>query len=138
MITIVVSRTFLQITSARTNIRNLLSWHQLFNQTIICLYIIIFFFQFKPRKHIRFYPFAETKNLCVCHDIDLYLEKMNEWQKKLKLKLVLSLVSSHKAVLTGTMTRCLKEVLRMRGIDTKTFMGCSTRATSSFKAKILG
>ena len=57
--------------------------------------------------------------------------------KKNKTRLLLSLVNSHKEALTGTMSRWLMKVLKMRGIDTKTFTGCSTRTISSFKANIL-
>ena len=31
----------------------------------------------KQKKPLKFYPFRENKNLCVCHHIDLYLDKRN-------------------------------------------------------------
>ena len=35
----------------------------------------------KLTNPIKFIPFDTNKNICVCHHIDLYLEKTKEWHK---------------------------------------------------------
>ena len=35
----------------------------------------------RQRKPMKFYPFRENANFCVCHHIDLYLDKMKEFHK---------------------------------------------------------
>ena len=53
----------------------------------------------KPRNPIKFIPFGTNKNLCVCHHIDLYLEKTKEWHKT-EPQFLISVISPHRGVST--------------------------------------
>ena len=33
----------------------------------------------RERQPLKFYPFRENKNLCVCHHVDLHLDKMKDF-----------------------------------------------------------
>ena len=59
----------------------------------------------KLRKTIIFIPFDPNKNLlCVCHHIDLYLERKKEWHKT-EPQLLLSFIGTHPGVSTLTISR---------------------------------
>ena len=36
----------------------------------------------RERQPLKFYPFRGNKNLCVCHHVDLCLDKMKDFHKK--------------------------------------------------------
>ena len=91
----------------------------------------------KPRSSIKFIPLDTNKNLCVCHHIDLYLEKTKEWHKT-DPQLLLSFIGPHLGVSTLTISRWIITVLNLSGIDTRTFASDSTRSASSSKAKTSG
>ena len=48
----------------------------------------------RQKKPLKFYSFRENKNLCVCHPIDLYLDKMRE-SHKIEIQLLLSFIKPH-------------------------------------------
>ena len=57
----------------------------------------------RQKKPLKIYPFRENKNLCVCHHIDLYLDKMKEFHK-IETQLLLSFVKPHKGFTTQTIS----------------------------------
>jgi len=88
----------------------------------------------KKRPPIKFEPFPENKNLCVCSCIDNYLQRTSTWRKE-ENQLLLSFINPHGSVKPGTVSRWITEVLSNAGIDITIFTGHSTRASSSSKAK---
>ena len=92
--------------------------------------------QGKLRPPVELIQFSD-KNLCVCHHIDVYLERTEAWRKN-EGQLLLSFISPHKFVTTQTVSRWIVEVLSLSGIDTSVFKAHSTRSTSSSKARLLG
>ena len=58
----------------------------------------------RQRKPLKFYPFKEDKNLCVCHHIDLYLDRVKHFRKE-ETQLLLSFIQPHKSVATSTISR---------------------------------
>lgn len=63
---------------------------------------------------------------CVCHHVDLYIERTKEYHKK-ELQLLLRSLDSHKAISNSTVSCWIIEVLGLAGIDTKSFTAHSTR-----------
>ena len=57
----------------------------------------------KLRSPIKFIPFGTNKNLCVCHQIDLYLEKTKEWHKT-EPQLLLSFICPHRGISTSAIS----------------------------------
>jgi len=55
------------------------------------------------RPVIKFEHFLD-KNLCVCHHIDLYLERSKSWRKE-ETQLLISFIKPHKAVTTASVSR---------------------------------
>ena len=91
----------------------------------------------KLRTPIKNIPCDTNKNLCICHNIDLYLEKTKEWHKT-ESQLLLSFIGLHGGVSTSTISRWIITVLNLSSIDTRTFTNHSTRSTSNSKAKAFG
>ena len=91
----------------------------------------------RKRNSEEILPFDPNKNLCVCHHIDLYLEKTKEWHKT-DPELLSSFIGPHLGISTLTISRWIITVLNLSGIDTKTFVSHSTRSASSSKAEASG
>ena len=89
------------------------------------------------KKPLKFYPFRENKNLCVCHHIDLYLDKMKEFHK-IDAHLILSFIKPHKGVKTQTISRRILEILNLSGINTEVFTSDSIRSANTSNAKPSG
>lgn len=79
----------------------------------------------KARPPFKFSHFNENTNLCVCHHIDIYLERSSSWRSE-SFQLLLSFVKPHKPVKS------------LSGIDTNIFKWHSTRSASSSKASVQG
>ena len=90
-----------------------------------------------PFPVLVFTRFTENEELCVCHTLDRYIEKTAN-NRKGENQVLLALLSPFKKVCTQTVSRWLKEVLKLAGIDTKHFNAHSTRAASTSKAAKLG
>ena len=83
---------------------------------------------------MKLYPFRENKNLCVCHRINLYLDKMKKFHE-IEAQLLLSIKKALKVVTTQTYSRWVLEVLDLSRINTEVFISHSTRSGSTSKAK---
>lgn len=90
-----------------------------------------------PIPNIKYFKFTESKSLCVCHTIDMYLDRSKSWRKG-ETQLLLSYVNPHNKVQTDTVSRWIKEVIALAGIDTSVFKAHSTRAASTSKASNSG
>ena len=84
----------------------------------------------RPPVELKSFP---DKNLCVCHCIDMYLERTKPWRKN-ERQLLLSFVEPHQCITTQTVPRWIVEILTLSGIDTSIFKTRSTRSASASKA----
>ena len=75
--------------------------------------------------------------MCVCHHIDLHLDKIKEFHK-IEALLLLTFIKPHKGVTTQTISRWISEVLDLPEINIEVFTGHSTRFASTSKAKASG
>ena len=91
----------------------------------------------KLRYPIRFEHFKENKELCVCHHIDLYLQRTSLWRTGNGF-LLLGLVKPHKPVKPATIAKWILCVMTQAGIDTTRFKAHSTRSASSSRASSQG
>jgi len=91
----------------------------------------------KKRPPLKFIPFQEDKNLCVCECIDSYLLRTGE-RRGTNTQLLLSYVRPFLPVKTSTISRWLTKVLSLAGIDVSVFSGHSTRSAAPSKAKSCG
>ena len=90
----------------------------------------------KPASQIVLSEYGQDKRLCVVSCLIAYLLKTLEYRTSSKL--FLGLQKPHKAVGSQTLSRWLKATLRLSGVRIDIFLGHSTRAASSSKAKLAG
>ena len=67
-----------------------------------------------------------------------YLKRLEVWRVNDKSQLLLSCIKPHVEAAVSTVSRWMKEVLTLAGIDTFLFKGHSTRSGSSSKAGVSG
>ena len=53
---------------------------------------------------MKYYPFKENRNLCVCHDIEVYLERTGIIRVE-ETQLLVSFIKPHKLVSTSKVSR---------------------------------
>jgi integrase len=82
-------------------------------------------------------PFVDNKKLCVHHYLSIYLKRTILLRKEI-LSVFLTSTKPYRAASSNTLSRWLKKVLELTGIDTKHFSAGSARAASTSKAKELG
>ena len=92
----------------------------------------------KPSPDVEFYKFSDDKDLCVVTTIDEYINRTEKWRGENKTQLLLSFIEPHEEVSSSTVSRWIKETLKLSGIDINTFKGHSTRSASSSKAGSAG
>lgn len=96
----------------------------------------------RPGKNsiaISFQAFPENEGLCVYSTLKEYISQTDEYRKALNTsKLFISHGQPFKAVCSSTISRWLKETLKLAGIDTTIFKGHSYRSASTSKADDLG
>ena len=91
----------------------------------------------KPNKHLgqlNFITYAPDENLCVVNCLKEYIKRTEPLRSGCK-SLLISYVKPHCKVSTNTISRWLKEVLKISGIDTSIFTAHSFRAAASSAAK---
>ena len=72
----------------------------------------------RQKKSLKFYPFIENKNLCVCRHIDWHLDKKNEFHK-IEVQLILSFIKPHKGFIAQTISRWTLRCLIYRVLTQK-------------------
>ena len=92
----------------------------------------------KSPHPLKVYSFEEDTQLCVVATLEEYLKRTKNWWEKDKSQLLLSFVKPHNPVTTLTISAWIKNVLRVAGIDTKSFKVHSTRSASTSKAGLAG
>ena len=86
----------------------------------------------KTPPAIEFNAMIENINLCPVAALNSYITLTAPWRNG-ETQLFLSFVKPHKAVSKSTITRWMKEVLKLSGINTDIFQTHSVRAASSSK-----
>ena len=79
----------------------------------------------------------EKSELCVIRCLKQYLLITNPLRSQKTAQLLISYIRPHNPVSVDTVSRWLKEFLRLSGIDTSTLTGHSIRTASASKAKQL-
>ena len=93
----------------------------------------------KPNNHfgqLKFIAYTPDENLCVVTCLKEYLKRTEPLRLDCK-SLLISYVKPHYKVSTNTISRWLKEVLKLSGIDTSIFTAHSFRSAASSAAKSL-
>ena len=80
----------------------------------------------------------EKSELCVIRCLKQYLLITDPLRSQKTAQLLISYIRPHNPVSVDTVSRWLKEFLRLSGIDTSTLTGHSIRTASASKAKQLG
>ena len=75
----------------------------------------------------------DNKNLCVCKALDDYLEKIASLRDE-ETNLLIATIEPHRKVAESTVSRWLKDVLQLSGININIFKAHSTRSVSNSKA----
>ena len=86
---------------------------------------------------VTYYPMTTEPNLCPVTTLNHYIKHTSEWRTdETESQLLLSTVKPHKPVSKSTISRWVKEVLKLSGIDINTYQAHSTRSAASSKANI--
>ena len=89
-----------------------------------------------PPRGVEYSRFADSLKLCPVTSLLSYVDRTKEKYTNKEFKLFLALKKPHMSVSTGTISRWLKEMLRMAGINN--CAAHSTRAASTSAAKCKG
>ena len=87
---------------------------------------------------LDFYAFPNDPELCVVSTLNIYIERSKPWRNSTKTQLLLGTIEPHDQVTSDSVSRWLKNVLHLAGIDTNTFKGHSTGSASSSRAGMAG
>lgn len=87
---------------------------------------------------IKFYRFPEDQDLCIRVAVDEYIKRRREWRSVKETQLLVSFNKPDVPVATSSISRWLKDVMNLSGINTEAFSGHSTRSGSVTKAQIGG
>ena len=84
---------------------------------------------------LSFVNTQKTGTFCVVTTLNEYINRTYQRRaEKRRPQLLLSFIQPYVEVSTSTVSRWIKEVLKLAGIDISIFKGHSTSAASSFKA----
>ena len=78
--------------------------------------------------------FPDDQLLCPVSCLDRYLTVSQQWRSSGQSQLLLAVNAPHAPVSTSTVSRWLKDALKLCGVDASTFSGHSTRSTSASAA----
>ena len=90
-----------------------------------------------PPREVVYSGFADNPKLCPVKLLYAYIDKSKDKRSDKENRLFLALKKPHLSVSTSTISRWLKEMLAMAGVDSK-FTAHSTRAASVSAAKTKG
>ena len=80
---------------------------------------------------------GKTKN-CVVTALRIYEDRSKAWRDVNKTQLLLSFIKHHKEVSSSTISKWIKEVIKLSGINIEIFKGHSSRSASSTGAGLSG
>ena len=87
---------------------------------------------------VIFYSFEEGSSLWVVVVLSEYLKRLKEWRTSDEWQLILSFVEPHTPFGSSTISRWIKKVLAISGVDVCTFKRHSTCSVSTSKAALSG
>ena len=91
----------------------------------------------RPHLSARFCAYQQNPKLCVVQAVKSYLQVTQAWRNKNGQKqLLLSTLAPHQEVKTSIVAGWVKAIFGSAGIDTNLFTAHSTRAASTYKAKL--
>ena len=90
----------------------------------------------KAIPSLEFHEYLEDKVLGVVTTIDEYIKRTANWREGTKSQLLLGYVKPHVDVSSSTVSRWIKETVKVSRIDITTFKVHSTRAASSSKQEV--
>ena len=85
---------------------------------------------------LEFHEYLEDKVLGIVTTIDEYIKRTVSWRERAKSQLLLGYVKPHVDVSSSTVSRWIKETVKVSRIDVTTFKVHSTRAASSSKQDV--
>ena len=90
-------------------------------------------------QFVTFFAFDKDARLCVCKTLREYINRTNNIRifPNAEKRLIISFVKPHKPVSKDTISRWVKTVLYLAGIDTNVFTAGSVRTAAASKAKAL-
>ena len=83
---------------------------------------------------MTFKQFTENKKLCVFHYLCIYVQR-TALLRKTTTQLLITTTKLHKAASNNSISRWLKTILTLAGIDTTHFSAGSSRSATTSKAK---
>ena len=93
----------------------------------------------KAPRSLEFCEYTEDRDLCVVTTLNEYIKrKYQRRAEKRRSQLLLSFIQPYVEVSSSTVSRWIKETLKLAGIDVFIFKGHSTRKASSSKASKAG
>ena len=93
----------------------------------------------RPPLSVEFCAYQKNQKFCVVQAIKSYLQATQAWRHKNGQKqLLLNTSAPHQEVKNSTVAGWVKAILGSAGTDTNLFTVHSTRAASTFKAKVKG
>ena len=92
----------------------------------------------KSSPVVKYYEFKADRDLCVTTTLQVYVDRSEAWRDANKTQLLLSFIKPHKEVSRSTISRWIKETLKIAGINTEIFKGHSSRSAASTGAGLAG
>ena len=87
---------------------------------------------------LEIFAFEKDTDLCVIQTLKVYLDRSQEWRDEKKTQLLLGINKPHKPVSVSTVSRWIKDVMSLSGIDVSLFKGHSTCSASTSTASLSG
>ena len=82
--------------------------------------------------------FEKDTDLCVIQTLKVYLDTSQEWRDEKKTQLLLDINNPHKPVSVSIVSRWIKDVMSLSGMDVSLFKGHSTRSAFTSRASLSG
>ena len=89
-----------------------------------------------PKPEI--FAFKKDTDLCVVQTLKVYLITSQEWRDEKKTQLLLGINKPRKTTSVSTVSRWIKDLMSLSGIDVSLFKSQSTRSVSTSRASLSG
>ena len=87
---------------------------------------------------LEIFAFEKYMGLCLIQTLKVYLNRSQEWRDEKKTKLLLDINKPHKPISASTVSRWVKDVMSLSGIEVSLFKGHSTRSAATSRAILSG
>ena len=85
---------------------------------------------------MKFLQFEKDTDLCVIQTLKVFLDRSQEWRDEKKTQLLLGINKPYKPVSISSVSRWIKGVVSLSGVDVSLFKSHSTRSTSTSRASL--